>query len=79
MFPKKPNIWTFIEKIKKLESSYSLEFERLQTGKNKNKNWRSNKDLRRDIVISTQLREYAEQRIDLETLITKLSDLIHEF
>ena len=52
MFPdKKPNIWTFIEKIKKLESSYSLEFERLQTGKNKNKNWRSNKDLRRDIVI----------------------------
>ena len=28
MFPdKKPNIWTFIEKIKKLESSYSLEFE----------------------------------------------------
>ncbi len=47
--------------------------------RNKDKNWRSNKDLRRDIVISTQLREYAEQRIDLETLITKLSDLIHEF
>ena len=80
MFPdKKPNIWAFIEKIKKLESSYSLEFERGQTGKNKNKNWRSNKDLRRDIDISTQLREYAEQRIDLETLISKLSDLVHEF
>ncbi len=65
---KKPNIWLFIEKIKRIDTSNTLYLELLSNGKLKDKNRRSNKDLNRDIHIKTQMREFAEQRITLDSL-----------
>jgi hypothetical protein len=45
----------------------------------KDKNCRTSQDLNRDIFITTQLRELAEQRFNLDSLLNNLISIVHDY
>jgi len=77
---KKPNIWYFIEQIKKEESTYSLNFTRLERGLLRIKVM-SRKDIERDNSILKKRCEYltSNNSNKLEEFLESLSDVIHEY
>ena len=74
---KKPNIWAFLTFIKKEESTHFLNYDRLERNVLRIKG-RSRKDLERDNCILKLRCNYLINN-DLDELLEKLSDLIHEY
>ena len=78
IFPdKKPNIWGFISRIKKLETQYCAKWLR-SSGTTRNN--RSKSDIDRDRLIAICHKEYFEKKIDLAELLNKLADIaVHDY
>jgi hypothetical protein len=74
---KKPNIWLFIETIKNEESTYNLNYERLENNVLRLR-VRSRKCVERDNFILKRRCEYLVDK-DLIIFLEKLSGVIHDY